>query len=453
LTVFIMSRVLASLRFLIVIFVLGVAAAVPARAIEIQEVTSPGGIKAWLVESPTIPLIAMNFAFRGGAALDPKGKEGLANFLTGMLDEGAGALDSKAFQAKVDELAMKMSFSVGFDWFEGSFQTLSRNRDETFKLLKLALASPRFDSEPLERVRGQFLVSAKLDLEEPESIASRAWMKRAFGDHPYARESDGTPDSLTRITAQDLRDLHQRLFTRKGLEIAVVGDIDAETLKRLLDETFGSLPDRDPPVSPAEAAATPGPSLEIIDRDMPQSVMIFGGPGIKRTDPDFIPAYVMSFILGGGGAGSWLTDEIRERRGLTYGVSFGLYPLDHAGLVLGSLGTRNEKAGEALDVMRSVLKRYVVEGPSQRELDEAKTYLTGSYPLRFDSNSKIANQLLAIQQDDLGIDYINKRNGLIAGVTLDQVKAQAKRLIDPATLIVTVVGQPQGLDAQSHSAN
>jgi zinc protease len=188
-----MSRVFSSLRFLFVIFVFAAAAALPARAIEIQEVTSPGGIKAWLVESPTIPLIAMNFAFKGGAALDPPGKEGLANFLTGMLDEGAGALDSKAFQAKLDELAMKMSYNAGFDWFEGSFQTLSRNRDETFRLLKLALSSPRFDSEPLERVRGQFLVSAKLDLEEPESIASRAWMKRAFGDHPYARESDGTP--------------------------------------------------------------------------------------------------------------------------------------------------------------------------------------------------------------------------------------------------------------------
>jgi zinc protease len=448
-----MSRALASLRFLFIILVFGAVAALPARAIEIQEVTSPGGIKAWLVESPTIPLIAMNFAFRGGAALDPQGKEGLANFLTGMLDEGAGALDSKAFQAKLDELAMKMSFSAGFDWFEGSFQTLSRNRDETFKLLKLALTSPRFDSEPLERVRGQFLVSAKLDLEEPESIASRAWMKRAFGDHPYARESDGTPDSLVRIKAEDLRDLHARLFTRKDLEIAVVGDIDAETLKRLLDETFGALPDRDPPSPPAEVAAAPGPSLEIIDREMPQSMMLFGGPGILRTDPDFIPAYVMSFILGGGGAGSWLTDEVRERRGLTYGVSFGLYPLDHAGLVLGSLGTRNEKAGEALDVVRSVFKRFVEQGPSQRELDEAKTYLTGSYPLRFDSNSKIASQLLAIQQDNLGIDYINRRNAMIEGVTLDQVKTQAKRLIDPEKLIVTVVGQPQGLDAKSHSTN
>jgi zinc protease len=448
-----MPRALASLRILFIILVFGAAAALPARAIEIQEVTSPGGIKAWLVESPTIPLIAMNFAFRGGAALDPQGKEGLANFLTGMLDEGAGALDSKAFQAKLDELAMKMSFSAGFDWFEGSFQTLSRNRDETFKLLKLALTSPRFDSEPFERVRGQFLVSAKLDLEEPESIASRAWMKRAFGDHPYARESDGTPDSLMRITAEDLRDLHARLFTRKDLEIAVVGDIDAETLKRLLDETFGALPDRDPPSPPTEVAAAPGPSLEIIDREMPQSMMLFGGPGILRTDPDFIPAYVMSFILGGGGAGSWLTDEVRERRGLTYGVSFGLYPLDHAGLVLGSLGTRNEKAGEALDVVRSVFKRFVEQGPSQRELDEAKTYLTGSYPLRFDSNSKIASQLLAIQQDNLGIDYINKRNAMIEGVTLDQVKTQAKRLIDPEKLIVTVVGQPQGLDAKSHSTN
>ena len=223
-------------------------------------------------------------------------------------------------------------------------------------------------------------------------------------------------------------------------------------MKKLLDETFGGLPDHAPPTQPAEALAAPGPSIEIIDRDMPQSIMVFGGPGIRRDDPDFIPAYIMSEILGGGGFGSRLTEEVRERRGLTYGIGLGLYPLDNAGLVLGSLGTRNNKAGEALDVIKSVMKRYAEEGPTQRELDEAKTYLTGSYALRFNSNTKIARQLLAIQQDNLGIDYINRRNSMIDAVTLDQVKAQAKRLIDPEKLIVTVVGRPKGLGAE-HSAN
>ncbi|MBL8907125.1 MAG: insulinase family protein [Rhizobiales bacterium] len=448
-----MSRLMFGLRCIVIVAALQLTAlTLPARAVDIQEVTSPGGIKAWLVQSPTIPLIAMNFAFKGGAALDPPGKEGLANFLTGMLDEGAGDIDSKTFQTMASDLAMKMSFSSDRDSFEGSFQTLSRNRDEAFRLLKLALTSPRFEEEPMERVRGQFLVSARLDLEEPEKMASRAWMKRTFGDHPYGRESDGTPESLARITTQDLRDLHARLFTRQGLLISVVGDIDAETLKTLLDDTFGALPDHPPPAQPAEALAAPGPSLEVIDRDMPQSIMVFGGPGIRRDDPDFIPAYIMAEILGGGGLGSRLTEEVREKRGLTYGVSLGLYPLDYAGLVLGSLGTRNEKAGEALEVVKSVMKRFAEEGPTQRELDEAKTYLTGSYPLRFDSNTKIARQLLAIQQDDLGIDYIKRRNAMIEAVTLDQVKAQAKRLIDPGKMIVTVVGRPKGLGAE-HSAN
>jgi zinc protease len=448
-----MSSLISGARCVVLFIALGMMAMVlPARAVEIQEVTSPGGIKAWLVQSPTIPLIAMKFAFKGGAALDPAGKEGLANFLTGMLDEGAGDLDSKTFQTKASELAMKMSFSSDLDSFEGSFQTLSRNRDEAFRLLTLAITSPRFDAEPMERVRGQFLVSARLDLEEPETVASRAWMKRAFGDRPYGREADGTPDSIAKITVADLRDLHSRLFTRKGLIVSVVGDIDPETLKKLLDETFGGLPDRDPPTPPVETLGAPGPALEIIDRDMPQSIMVFGGPGITRDDPDFIPAYIMSEILGGGSFGSRLTDEVRERRGLTYGVGLGLYPLNEAGVVLGSLGTRNDKAGEALEVIKSVMKRFAAEGPTQRELDEAKTYLTGSYALRFDSNAKIASQLLAIQQDNLGIDYINRRNAMIEAVTLDQVKAQAKRLIDPDNLIVTVVGRPKGLGPKQ-SAN
>jgi zinc protease len=422
-----------------------------ARAVEIQEVTSPGGIKAWLVEDRTIPLVAMNFSFRGGSTLDPVGKEGLANFLTGMFDEGAGDIPSAEFQARMNELAFKMSFSTGLDNFEGSFQTLSKRRDESFALLALALTKPRFDPEPLERVRGQFVVGARNNQQDPERIASTRWMQKVFTGHPYARDSEGTPQTLAAITAGDLRDLHGRLFTREGLLVAVVGDIDAETLGPLLDRTFGGLPER------AAAGATPraelpaGPALEIVERAIPQSIIMFGGPGIPRNDPDFIPAYVMSFILGGGGFGSRLTEELRERRGLTYGIGFGLFPLEHAGLVIGSLSTRNDKAGEAIGLVRDVIRRFAEEGPTEAELAEVKTYLTGSYALRFDSNAKIANQLLGIQQDGLGIDYVNRRNALVEAVTMEQVKAQARRLLDADRLIITIVGKPEGIKAQDGS--
>lgn len=418
---------------------------VPAHAIEIKEVTSPGGIKAWLVESKTIPLIAMEFSFEGGSTSDPIGKEGTAHFITGMLDEGAGDLDGNTFQSRRDELAVKIGFNSGTEQFEGSLQTLSKNKEAAFVLLKKAVTSPHFENEAMERVRQQFLLSAKDDEQDPDKMASRAWMKLALADQPYARRSNGTPDSIARITPDDLRAMHKLLFSRKGLKVAVVGDIDAGTLGKSLDEIFGDLPNTEPPKPVPAPTIAKGPIVKIIDRDIPQSIIVFGHEGILRNDPDFIPAFVMSQILGGGGFASRLTTEVREKRGLTYGIGFGLSPMDHAGLYAGSLGTRNEKAGDALAVVKETLKKMADEGPTQAELDDMKTFLTGSYALRFDSDDKIAGQLLGLQQQSLGIDYVNKRNGLVEAVTLEQVKAQAKRLIDSEHLIVTVVGKPEGL--------
>lgn len=433
------------LRPLLAVFAVLAIHVVPAAAVEIKEVKSKAGITAWLVEDRTNPLIAMQFSFQGGATNDPRGKEGTAHFITAMMDEGAGELDSAAFQAKRDDLAMKMSFDANFDQFQGSFQTLTAKRDESFALLKLALTKPRFDKDPMDRVRDQLLIGARQNEEEPDNISSSAWMVKAFGDHPYARESEGTVKSLATITQDDLRVMHKQLFSRKGLKVAVVGDIDEATLARLLDDTFGDLPDTEPPQPAPMIHVADKASTQVIDRDIPQSIITFGRDGILRADPDFIPAYVTSFILGGGGLGSRLTEEVREKRGLTYGVSVGLYPFDRAGLVFGQLGTRNDKAGEALAVVKATMKKFADEGPTAAELAETKTYLTGSYALRFDSNSKIASQLLAIQQDNLGIDYINRRNSLIDAVTLEEAKAQAKSISDPDKLIVTVVGKPVGI--------
>ena len=434
------------LRSLLLFLGLFLASAAHANAFTIQEVTSPGGIKAWLVEEHAIPLLAMNYSFKGGTELEPADQAGVSNFLTGMMDEGAGDMLSAEFQKKRDELAFRMSFDAGADFFEGSFQTLTRNRDASTDLLKLAITSPRFDAEPLERVRQQFLLNVKEKEQDPQSIAWQAWMEDILPGDPYSRPDDGTAATIASITADDLRAAHRRIFNRDGLQVAVVGDITAKELGPLLDKVFGGLPEKSPePPKPAAAKPAMGPKLQVIERDMPQSVIAFGTEGIKRDDPDFIPAFVMAEILGSGGLTSLLSEEIREKRGLTYGVSFGLSPMDRVGLYAGSLQTKNQSAGEALAAAREVMKKFADEGPSQKDLDEAKTYLTGSYALRFSSNAAIANQLLAIQQQDLGIDYVQKRNSLVEAVTLDQVKAQAKRLLHPDRLIVTVVGKPEGL--------
>lgn len=432
-------------RMVVMAFIVLVLA-VPARAFTIQEVTSPGGIKAWLVEDHAVPLIAMNFSFRAGSTSDPADRQGVANFLTGMMDEGADDLDSAAFQKRRDELAFRMSYDVGRDFFEGSFQALSRNRDSSFELLRKAMTAPRFEPEPLERVRQQILLGIRSENDDPQTIASRAWLSLAMPGDLYGLDKSGTEQSVMSITASDLTAAHRRIFGRKTLQVSVVGDIAAAELGVLLDRVFLGLPEGEvqPPLPPV--SVDPKPQTKVIDRDIPQSIIIFGHGGILRRDPDFIPAYIMSEILGGGGFGSRLTTEVREKRGLTYGIGAGFMPLERVGLFIGSLSTRNDKAGEAMELVKAEFRRMAEEGPTQQELDEAKTYLTGSYALHFTGGNAIAGQLLGLQQQGFGPDYVERRNGLIEAVTLDQVKAQARRLLHPDRMIVTVVGKPEGLN-------
>lgn len=428
-----------------------ISLSLPAQAVDIREVVTPKGVKAWLVEDKTIPLIAMNFAFRGGSAADPEGKDGLAHFLSGMLDEGAGDLDSAAFQQRVQAKSIKFSFDAGRDEFRGSLQTLSEHRDEAFDLLRLALTSPRFDQEPLERIRGQILLDVQQDSESPEDIASDAWMKTAFGSHPYGRKTKGSLEGLKAVEREDLKALVGRMFAKDGLLISVVGDIDEQTLVRLLDEAFGDLQDTSSMPQTPEAEAVRGPRIEVIKRDIPQSVIQFGLRGIKRDDPDFIAAYVMNFVLGDGGFGSRLTEEVREKRGLSYSVYTGLFPLERSGVIIGGAATVNDRAAETIEILRREIARMAEDGPTEKELAEAKTYITGSYALRFDSNRKISRQLLAIQRDRLGIDYVNQRNALIEAVTLEDVKRVARRLLDADGLVITVVGNPRDVVSNGRS--
>jgi zinc protease len=432
------------IRLLLLVVFSGFTASA-ADALQIQEVKSQGGVSAWLVEEHSVPLVAMSFSFNSGTASEPADRPGVTYFIAGMLDEGAGTLDSDAFRRRRDELAARISFESSADYFSGSFQTLSENRDASFDLLRLTLTEPRFDSEPLERVRNQILLGLNEEQQDPEQIAFDDWRKQMFGDHPYSRNSHGTQEGINAVSADDLGKRRQELFSRDKLIVVVVGDIDAAALGPLLDRTFGGLPAAGTPAGVPQAVVSEGPSLTVIDRDIPQSIIQFGQPGIMRKDPDFIAAYVMNDILGGSGFGSRLTEEIREKRGLTYSVYTQLYPLHHGAAMLGGAATRNDRVAETIELIKTELKRFAAEGPTQAELEDAKTYLTGSYALRFDSNNKIAEQLLSIREQDLGIDYVEKRNSLIEAVTLEDVKRVATRLIDADALVVTVVGKPDGL--------
>ena len=415
-----------------------------ASAIDIQEVTSPGGIKAWLVSDDTVPLVAVDFAFDGaGSAQDPEGKAGRANLLSSMLDEGAADLDSVAFQTALRDSAVQMSFDPSRDHFYGDMRVISSSLERGFDLLSLALTKPRFDDEALGRMRSQLLVGIRRSLNDPDTVVSRLWERTAFPDHPYGTPTNGTVDSMGSMTRADLVDAHGKGFARDNLYVAVVGDIDADRLGPLLDRAFGDLPEH------AELTDVPAiePAVGLTVSETvatPQTAIRFGGPGLMRDDPDFIPAYVMNHILGGGTFSSWLFTEVREKRGLAYSVYSYIAPYEHTAVFGGGTATKNERAQEAVQVILDQVERMANVGPTEAELTDAKAYLTGSYALRFGSSSSIARQLLSVQLEDLGVGYIEERNALVEAVTLADVRRAAARIFGEGRPTVAVVGAAAG---------
>jgi zinc protease len=409
----------------------------PAEAVNIKDVTSPGGINAWLVEDYTVPIVTMNFAFRGSASQEPAEQSGLANLLSGMLDEGAGDLDSRAFQERLQETNVNLSFDAGRDAFYGNMRTLQSNMDEAFELTRLAITEPRFDEEPVQRIKGQIISGLKRGQTDPQEIARKAFAKSLFGDHPYGQFVEGSPETVGALTGADLAAFHKRIMAKDNLHVAVVGAISEEELGAALDRIFGGLPEK-ADLRPVPEIMPDAGKREHVALGVPQTVIRIGGAGMKRDDPDFIAAYIANHILGGGTFSSRLYNEIREKRGLAYSVGTGLIPYDHSGAYVAAAATRADAADEAIAIMKSEIERYAAEGPTAEELDKAKAYLTGNYALRFDASRKIARQLIGIQIDNLGIDYIAKRNSLIEAVTLDDVKRAAKRLFGGPISVVTV---------------
>jgi len=413
-------------------------------ASKIEAITSPGGIKAWLVREASVPIVALDYAFTGGANADPAAKPGVATMVGALLDEGAGKLDARAFQEMLEERAVQLGFVANRDQFRGSLHTLSANLDEAVDMLHLALTEPRFDDEPVARIRNQLQAQLVRGTTNPNEIASRAWWANAFPGHPYGRPSNGTPDSLAAITVDDLKAYVRDVFARDTLTIGIVGDLDAEKAGQVIDRVFGSLPEHAKLV-PVPAATMQGLGERIIvNLDVPQTVINFGAPGLARNDPDFFTAYLVNHIYGGGSMSSRLYREVREKRGLAYGIRSSLIWMDATNILSGGTATRGDRAAETLSLIDQETKRMAAEGPTQEELDKAKAYLKGSYAIAFDTSSKIAGQIVQIQLDKLGMDYPEKRNALIDAVTLEDAKRVAKRLLD-TKMLTLVVGRAQGL--------
>jgi zinc protease len=441
---------IGALRLLILAIAVLAAAALPASAaFKIQRVVSPGGIEAWLVEDHRIPLMALNLAFRGGTALDPAGKEGLAQMSAALLDEGAGPLDATAFQKELADKSISMSFGADLDNFSGGIKTLTRYRDRAFEMLALALTQPRLDPDAIERIRNEMVTEIATDLGNPGWVARRTLMETLFAGHPYARPPQGSVASIRAVTADDVRGLIKSRFGRDQLLVTAAGDITAAELGPALDRIFAALPEKAAPFSVPDVTAKGAGETITIKREIPQTIITMAEGGMLRSDPDWFAGQIVNYALGGGGFSSRLMEDVRgagSKRGLSYGISSAMTAYRHSGLVFAGGSTRNATAGEVVGIIKTEFGKVDHAGITKTEIEDAKTYITGSFPLSLTSTDRLSALLMQLRVQDLGIDYLDRRDGLINRVTLDDTKRVAARMLDPAKLTTILVGQPEGLD-------
>ncbi|UWQ95609.1 insulinase family protein [Rhodobacteraceae bacterium M385] len=427
---------------------LAFAAPLHADIVDIQPVTSEGGIDAWLVEDTSIPFVALDLWFTGGGSIDAPDARGAVHLMTALLEEGAGDMDAATFAAELEGLAASFSFDVYRDELVISVQMLTQNRDEVLALLHDVLIAPRFDESAIERVRGQVLSILEGDANDPETIAGAEFNALTFGDHPYATRLEGTLESVAGLTRDDLLAAHRSALVRDRVSVGVAGDMTAEDLGPILDTLLGDLPLSDVPLpDPAEVSDEGG--ITVVDFATPQSSVYFGHAGIARDDPDFFAAFVMNQVLGAGGYRSRLMEEVREQRGLTYGISTWLSLSRSAPMMQGGFSSSNALVAEAIDVVQAQWAEIAANGITEAELEAAQQYMTGAYPLRFDGNGTIAGILAAMQADNMPIDYIASRNDNVLAVTVEDIQRVAAEVVDSDALRFVVVGQPEGLEASN----
>lgn len=419
------------------------------RILDIQEFTSESGVDFWLVEDHTLPIITMNFAFRGAGSInDPTGKDGLGQLLSNVLDEGAGERDAQAFQQALQDHAIDLSFSNSRDHFTGKIKTLSKHQDLAFGLLKDALTSPRFEEEAISRMENANIMRIKSSQSNMDWAAARLMNATYFGDHTYARNSGGTISGLKSITVEDLKNYHQEFLTRNRLVIAVAGDITPALAKTLVDRIFGSIPTGQNPDALDRISAPEKNLKKAFRTQSPQSVVHMVWPSLPKSDPDYHAYRVLNHLLGAGGFSSELMEEVREKRGLTYGIYSRPVHMDYADYLAIEAATSPENVVPMMTAVTDVINGFKNKPVDDEKLADAKSYLIGSLPLRFSSTQRLSSVPLSMQLDNLPITMLDDWTDNINAVTSADIKHVARRIFETAEPKAKVVAGavPEGID-------
>ncbi len=427
----------------------------PAQArdkfLDIHEYKTASGIPFWLVEDHSIPVIALDFAFdNAGAKHDSAKKQGLSRLASNTMDEGAGDLPAAEFQGALRRHSISLGFSSGRDTFGGSLKTRTTTKDKAAELLHLALTAPRFEKADVQRMIDANLARIRSSQSDPEWIAARLSNDIVFKDHPYALNSGGTLSTLPNINSADLKNFVTTRLTKNVLKIAIVGDITPADAKLYIDGIFGTLPQTQKITAEIpDFTIQNGGQTYLHNIDIPQSIVLGYLPALPRTDPDYYTYQVMNQILGAGGFGSRLTEEIREKRGLTYGIYSYLSQMEHTNFLTLSASTANESAHDMLALAKAEFAKMGTEPVSAEEREKAIAYINGSLPLTLSSTGNISSLILGMQLDNLPIDYLDQRADAFEAVTIEDIQSVAQKYLDTTNMTFIIVGQPKGFENDS----
>lgn len=417
---------------------------------DVKEITAPkSGIKAYLLEDKTNPIISMSFLFKNsGAAYDNADMAGLTNFVSEMLLNGAGALNAQQFKEEMAQNAIMINFSADMDDFSGSLITAKDNAPTAERLLEQIFRAPRFDRTDIERVRALQLKAIDLQQEHPDNVLKRSFAKMLYGTHPYAQDMLGTKSSVKKIKKEHLQNFVKERLTRTNLVIGIAGDISENEAKKMIDRIFGSLPQE------KKENVLPPVTIDFTNREETinypagQKIAAFAAEGLPRADKNFYPLYIANHIFGGSGLNSRLSVAAREEQGLTYSIYTYLSMLDKSPLIKGGFSSTPDNYEKVREILKRELEHFAKKGITQKETDDAKNYLMSSYNLRFASIGNLSDILMYMQKENLGLDFLQKRNEYVKNVTKKEINAAAAKFFRPENFVFATVGnfEEQGVE-------
>lgn len=403
------------------------------------EVVTPKGFKLWLIEEHQVPIVSMAFLFKkAGRGYDTDDKEGLAMLVADVLPHGAGKYDSHDYHETLELNGISLGFNVGLENFSGQITFPSTNIAAAEDVLAETFKSPLFPEDTLKSSKQQFLAALASQKETPQGELGLEFAQILYGNHPYARNPLGNAQDIQNLSREDLQNYVKTMLVKENIIIGIAGDISSDRAAELADNVFSSLAES----SDIKELEAPKINLESqrhkIERKTAQVTSSFAALGVAREDKDFYPLYVANYVFGGSGLTSRLSLEAREKKGLTYGIGTYLATDKKTPLILGQFSSTPENYEQMYQILLNEWQKFAKTGVSKKELDDAKNYLLASYNLRFNSTEGLADMLVAMQQYNLGLDFLQKRNGYIKDITLKQVNKAAQRYFGNLPMEVSI---------------